>query len=157
MSDKNTAMTRRKAREKVSQLKERALERDPMARELVRSDDNARANTRLPVPSTNPATNLVIAEIIIRGASTLFRKNVEKRVAKASYGSEDKAREVLDGRTIVTSLALYGASKLAMRSPIGLGVVTAALVGKTLYDRGKTRQQKRRFTNRLTKPGKTKS
>ena len=157
MSDKNTAMTRRKAREKVSQLKERALERDPMARELVRSDDNARANTRLPVPSTNPATNLVIAEIVIRGASTLFRKNVEKRVAKASYGSEEKAREVLDGRTIVTSLALYGASKLAMRSPIGLGVVTAALVGKTLYDRGKTRQQNRRFTNRLTKPGKTKS
>ncbi|AWW75666.1 hypothetical protein CD351_14620 [Erythrobacter sp. KY5] len=120
------------------------MARDPVARELVEPSADASANTRAPVPSTNPATNLVIAEIIIRGASTMFRKNVERRVARANYGDDDKAREVLDGRTVVTSLALYGASKLATRSPLGLGVVTGALVAKTLYDRGRSRQLRKR-------------
>ncbi|EAQ27919.1 guanylate kinase [Erythrobacter sp. NAP1] len=144
MSEKRSRRARDYARDKASKLKDEALGRDSVARELVRPSADAKANSRIPVPSTNPATNLVIAEIIMRGASTLFRQNVERQVAKASYGDEGKAREVLDGRTIVTSLALYGASKLATRSPLGLGVVTGALVAKTLYDRGKSRQLRKR-------------
>jgi hypothetical protein len=90
-------------------------------------------------PSTNPATNLLIADIVLRGASSLFRKNVESRVAEANYGPE-QARETLDGRTILTTLALYGASKVATRSVPGLALVAGGLVLKTLYDRGKTRE-----------------
>lgn len=120
------------------------LKNDTVARELVRSDTDATENTRLPVPSTNPATNLVIADIIIRAVSTMVRNKVERRVASASFDDDERARQFVDGRTIVTSMALYGASKLATRSPLGLGIVATALVGKTLYDRGKTVQKKRR-------------
>lgn len=143
MSREKTVKARQKARDKVRELKERALARDPVARELVRSGEDASANSRLPMPSTNPVTNLVIAELVVRSASSMFRENVERRVARAGFGSDEKAREVLDGRTIVTSLALYGASKLARRSPVGLALVAGGLVVKTLYDRGKTRQQRK--------------
>lgn len=90
-------------------------------------------------PSTNPGTNLLIADIVLRGASSLFRRNVEERVAEANYGPE-QARETLDGRTILTTLALYGASKIATRSVPGLAMVAGGLVLKTLYDRGRTRE-----------------
>lgn len=69
----------------------------------------------------------------------MLRKNVEGRVAKANFGPE-RATEVLDGRTILTTLALYGASKLATRSVPGLAIVAGGLVLKTLYDRGRSRE-----------------
>lgn len=100
--------------------------------------------SRLPLPSSNPATNLLIADIVVRGASSLLRKDVEKRVARASSESDEHAREVLDGRTILTTIGLYGASKLATRSLPGLMLVTGGLVAKTLYDRGKVVQARRR-------------
>ncbi|MFU7529503.1 hypothetical protein [Qipengyuania sp. ASV99] len=96
----------------------------------------------LPLPSTNPATNLLIADIVLRGASTLFRKGVEQRVARAGSQHEGAAQELLDGRTLITTLALYGASKLATRSVPGLMIVTGGLALKTLYDRGKARQRR---------------
>lgn len=97
----------------------------------------------LPLPSTNPATNLLIADIVVRGASSLFRKNVERRVVEASADDSDRAHELLDGRTLLTTLGLYGASKLATRSVPGLVIVTGGLVAKTLYDRGKERQKRK--------------
>ncbi len=120
------------------------LKDDTIARELVSSEENATRNSRLPVPSSNPATNLVIAEVLFRALSILARNEVEKRVAKASYGDEERAKEVLGGRTIISTLALYGVGKVAARSKKGFGVVAAGLVGKALYDRGRTLQRRRR-------------
>ena len=117
---------------------------DEFTREFAKSTGTATKNTRLPVPSPNPATNLVITNIILRGASTLLRQNVEKKIARASSEDDQRASELLDGRTMITSLALYGASRLAMRSPLGLGVVVGSLAAKTLYDRGKTRRARLR-------------
>lgn len=102
----------------------------------------AASSRSLPLPSDNPVTNLLIADIVLRGVSTLLRKNVEKEVVKASTQSQEQAEDVLDGRTLITTLGLYGASKLATRSLPGLAVVTGALVLKTLYDRGKTAQRR---------------
>lgn len=127
-----------------SRLSKDRIKQDKVAREFVRSESDATRNSRFPVFSPNPATNLVIAEIIVRGLGTMLRKRVESGVARASYESEERAREVLDGRTALTSLALYGAAKLASRSPAGLGIVAGGLVAKTLYDRGKLVQQRRR-------------
>lgn len=103
-----------------------------------------KSSRSLPLPSDNPVTNLLIAEIVLRGASTLLRKNVEKEVVKASTETQEEAIEVLDGRTLITTLGLYGASKLATRSLPGLALVTGGLVLKTLYDRGKTVQRGKR-------------
>jgi len=111
-----------------------------------RSDDFPEAeetqSSSLPLPSTNPTTNLLIADIVVRGASSLLRKDVEERVVKASAESEEEADDVLDGNTMLRTLALYGASKLAMRSKGGLALVAGGLALKTLYDRGKSRQQR---------------
>jgi hypothetical protein len=99
----------------------------------------------MPLPSTEPATNLLIANIVVRGASSLFRTNVERRVVKASADSAGRAQEVLDGRTLLTTLALYAASKLATRSVPGLAIVSGGLLAKTLYDRGLARRRRLRM------------
>ncbi|MEL6529442.1 MAG: hypothetical protein AAFQ27_05735 [Pseudomonadota bacterium] len=111
-----------------------------LTRELEANSVDNEPSSNLTIPSPNPATNLLIADILVRGASTIMRKDIEKRVATASADSEEQAEELLDGRTLLTTLALYGASKLATRSPVGLGIVAGGLALKTLYDRGKARQ-----------------
>ncbi|WP_299194101.1 hypothetical protein [uncultured Erythrobacter sp.] len=98
--------------------------------------------SRLPLPSDNPATNLLIADIVVRGASSLLRKQVEQKVAKASSDTPEDAKQALDGRSMLLTLGLYGASKLATRSVSGLAIVASGLVAKTLYDRGKARQKR---------------
>ena len=102
----------------------------------------------LPVPETDPATNLLIADIVVRGASKLFRKNVEKRVIAASRDTRPDPSKPLDGRGIITTLGLYGATKLASRSVPGLALVTGGLLAKTLYERGKSVKLRRRSANR---------
>lgn len=97
----------------------------------------------LPLPSPQAATNLLIADIVLRGAGRLLREKLEKRMLIANY-DPDKARELMDGRTVLTSLAVYGASKIAARSTPGLALVAGGLVLKTLHDRGKARQKRLR-------------
>lgn len=102
-----------------------------------------KAQKPLLLPSPEATTNLLVADIILRGASRLFRENVERRVAKEpAQDNEEDTTELVDGKTLIKSLALYGASKLAMRSPVGLGLVAGGLALKTLYDRGKARERR---------------
>ncbi|MDJ0643943.1 MAG: hypothetical protein QNJ15_14110 [Erythrobacter sp.] len=102
-----------------------------------------RPDKGLPLPSPDPATNLLIADIVLRGAGRVLRETLEKRMLVANY-DPDKARELVDGRTVLTSLAVYGASKLAARSTPGLALVAGGLALKALYDRGKSIQLLRR-------------
>ncbi|MDJ0979760.1 MAG: hypothetical protein QNI87_14645 [Erythrobacter sp.] len=106
----------------------------------AKKERKARAPAFLPSPEAT--TNLLIADIVLRGASNLFRKSVERKVARASVDDEEEAERLIDGRTALRTLGLYGASRLATRSPAGLGLVAGGLVLKTLYDRGKARQQR---------------
>lgn len=117
---------------------------DRFARTLAKGDVEQETRTSLLAPSPNPATNLLIADIVVRGASSLLRKKIEERVVKASFKDETEAERLLEGKSVASTLALYGASKLATRSPIGLGLVASGLVAKTLYDRGKARQRRKR-------------
>ncbi|MBV7258009.1 hypothetical protein [Erythrobacter crassostreae] len=120
------------------------MSKSEVTRTTAEPATDTRRTSSLNIPSTNPATNLLIADIVVRGVSSLFRKGVEKRVVEKSSETAEQARQVLDGRGILTTLGLYGASKLATRSPMGLGIVAGGLVLKTLYDRGKTRQKRLR-------------
>lgn len=96
----------------------------------------------LPMPSPNAATNAIITGLIIKGAGRVLLDQLEKRMVIAAY-DPDKARELIDGRTVLTSLALYGASKLASRSVPGLALVAGGVLVKTLYDRGRSVQKAR--------------
>lgn len=113
-----------------------------------KEQDEGSAQSSLPLPSTNTSTNLLVADIILRSASTLLRRNVEKRIALDGAETEADAQQVLDGRTLLVTLGLYGASKLATRSLPGLAFVTGGLVAKTLYDRGIARQKRLRRLNK---------
>ncbi|WP_156317980.1 hypothetical protein [Porphyrobacter sp. AAP60] len=97
----------------------------------------------LPLPSPSAATNLVIADIVMRAASGLLRKRMEKGMLIKSYDSA-RAEKLVDGRGVAATVALWGASRLATRSPIGLAVIAGGLAAKVLYDRGKQIQTDRR-------------
>jgi hypothetical protein len=95
------------------------------------------------LPSPDPLTNLVIADIVLRGAGNLLRRKLEKGLLTGQL-DEAKAKKLVEGRGIASTLALWGASRLATRSPVGLAVVAGGLAAKVLYDRGKEIEAKRR-------------
>jgi hypothetical protein len=97
----------------------------------------------LPLPSPKAGTNLVIADIVLRAAGGLLKDRLERGLLTASY-DKAKADRLVDGRSVVTSVALWSASHLARRSPVGLAVVAGGLAAKVLYDRGKRLEAKRR-------------
>lgn len=94
---------------------------------------------RMPGPSTNPATNLLIADLVVRGVTRMTRQTLHKSVLRTGY-SREKARKLANDHTILSTLALYGLSKLATRSVPGAMLVGGGLLAKTLYDRGKSRR-----------------
>ncbi|MEM6857955.1 MAG: hypothetical protein AAF559_08795 [Pseudomonadota bacterium] len=107
-------------------------------------EDRAAHEAQAPhlLPSPDAATNLLLADIILRSASTLFRRSVESKIVHASAKTKAEADALLSGQTMIKTLALYGASKLATRSPVGLGFVAGSLALKTFYDRGKARRRR---------------
>ncbi|MFN9499432.1 MAG: hypothetical protein ACK554_01380 [Erythrobacteraceae bacterium] len=119
-----------------------------------RKAPNKRTTTRKPdesrLPSPNPVTNMVIADIVLRGAGSLLRQRLEKGLLTSQLDG-DKAHHLVESRGVVSALALWGASRLAMRSPVGLAVVAGGLAAKVLYDRGKQVQARRR-TRKSAKP-----
>jgi hypothetical protein len=104
----------------------------------------------VPLPSPVAGTNLIIANIVFRAAGGLLRDRMEKGLLTRSYDSA-KAEKLVDGRGLATTVALWGASHLARRSPLGLAVVAGGLAAKVFYDRGK-RLEKRRRAKRQTPP-----
>jgi hypothetical protein len=119
-----------------------------------RKAQNRRTATRKPdesrLPSPNPVTNMVIADIVLRGAGSLLRQRLEKGLLTSQLDG-DKAHHLVESRGVVSALALWGASRFAMRSPVGLAVVAGGLAAKVLYDRGKQVQARRR-TGKSAKP-----
>ena len=97
----------------------------------------------VPLPSPVAGTNLIIADIVFRAAGGLLRDRLEKGLLTRSYDSA-KAEKLVDGRGLATTVALWGASHLARRSPLGLAVVAGGLAAKVFYDRGKRLERRRR-------------
>ena len=97
-------------------------------------------------PSTGTGVNLAIAEIVLRSLADRMRGSVEADISKASSVAKDTGeRAKVDGRSLLTSVGLYGAARLAGRSRAGLGLVAGGLLAKSLYERGKkVRERKRR-------------
>lgn len=96
-----------------------------------------------PLPSSNPITNMVIADIVMRGASVMLRQRVEKGLLTGQLAKEQATR-LVEQRGAMTTLALWGASRIATRSPLGLALVAGGLAAKVFYDRGKRLEAKRR-------------
>lgn len=102
-----------------------------------------------PRPAQTPASaQLQFADIVLRGAGRIVDDTLKRRQVTAPYNPAQARHEsgggASDGRAILTSVALYGASRLAARSTAGFALVAGGFVLKALYDRGKARQLARR-------------
>ena len=107
--------------------------REELRKKVARGQARARGE---PVhgPSSNPATNLVMANAIIRAGSILFRKAVEKRMLKDRYGKET-AKSIVENQSLGSTLLSLGMAKMAARSSTGAFAVGGGMLAKTLYDR----------------------
>lgn len=94
----------------------------------------------MPKPNTEYPTKRLLADIVVRRASDLLQKNIERRAQCVRSGVNIDAQASHKGADLVRSLALLGASRIAARSPVGLAVVAGGLALKLLYDRGRARR-----------------
>lgn len=98
-------------------------------------------------PSTNPATNLIVQDLILRAAGRVTRNSLEKGILRRRYGG-DHAKKIIENRSIGHALLAYGATKFATRSIPGALLVTGALIGKTIFDRSMSKGKARREGDR---------
>jgi len=91
-------------------------------------------------PSPNPATNLLLADIVMRMSSYVLRHGVERAFLTGRYG-KSTAHEIVKGRTIPQSLVAVAIAKFGTRSLPGAALVGAGLVAKTLFDRSQSRRR----------------
>lgn len=117
----------------VSKLPKPAEARDAVKRTATKAADTVK---NAPPPSPNPMTNLVIADIVLRGGGRLLRHLVETNVLKTKY-PPGKARNIIKGRGMVQTLIGTAAARLATRSVPGAILVGGGLLAKALYDRSK--------------------
>jgi len=96
--------------------------------------------SKVPGPSNNPATNLLIMDIAVRGASLVAGRVMEKALLKTRYHPE-KAADIVKGRTMVKSLAATGAARMATRSVPGFLIVSGGLLAKAVFDRSFSRRE----------------
>ena len=87
-------------------------------------------------PSPNPHTNLLIADIALRGGALLVRRAMERGLLGSKYAPR-KARAILKGRTMGETLVHSAIARVAMQSVPGAIIVGGGLIAKTLYDRAR--------------------
>lgn len=111
---------------------------DRVADALTDSDDS-----HVPGPSPNPATNLMIQDILLRSVGRVSRMTLEKALLGKKYGTEF-AKEAVDNRSLTHTLAAYGVTKFATKSLPGFALVSTGLLVKTLFDRSQGKRKARR-------------
>jgi hypothetical protein len=108
------------------------------ARRAARTAKGAIA--KVPGPSNNPATNLLIMDIAMRGASMIAGRAVEKVILSARYSGR-KAGDIVQGRSFVQSMAATSAARVATKSIPGFLLVAGGLVAKTIFDRSFSKRE----------------
>ena len=93
-------------------------------------------------PSPNPMTNLLIADLALRGGGQLLRQAVERTMLGAKY-SPDKAKNIVSGRTMFQTLLGTAVARIATRSVPGAILVGGGLLAKTLFDRSQDKRNAR--------------
>jgi hypothetical protein len=102
-----------------------------------------RGAQKIPGPSTNPATNLLVADLAMRASSRLFRRTMEKGLLRLKFPPE-KAHEIVEGRSMAQTLIAAGIARVATRSIPGALLVTGGIVAKSILDRSLSRRESSR-------------
>ncbi|WP_052769073.1 hypothetical protein [Aurantiacibacter marinus] len=98
---------------------------------------------RVPGPSPNPATNLMIQDILLRSVGRVSRMTLEKALLGKKYGTEF-AKDAVENRSLTHTLAAYGVTKFATKSLPGFALVSTGLLVKTLFDRSQGKRKARK-------------
>jgi hypothetical protein len=98
-------------------------------------DSTGDALAKVPGPSPNPMTNLIITDIALRGGGILIRQAVERGLLRTKF-SAGKARDIVKGRSLAQTLISTAVARIATRSVPGALLVGGAVLAKALYDRG---------------------
>ena len=116
---------------------------DVVSDEIAGAKKDARGENVIPGPSPNPSTNIIINDILLRSAGRLTRQTLEKALLGRQYGSKF-AKDVVENRSLVQTLAAYGVTKVATKSVPGAVLVGVGLLAKTVFDRSQSRRSARR-------------
>ena len=111
----------------------------------VAKADQAAKNTDGPSP--NPMTNLLIADLALRGGGQLLRHAVERTVLGAKF-SPAKAKNIVSGRSMFQTLLGTAVARIATRSIPGAILVGGGLLAKTLFDRSQDKRNAKAKGNR---------
>ena len=111
------------------------------------TDERPDQDDSVPGPSPNPATNLIIHDILLRSVGRLSRMAVEKAVLGRQYGKQF-AKDAVENRSVVSTLAAYGVTKVATKSVPGALAVGTGLFLKVLFDRSQSKRKSRRAGER---------
>lgn len=95
---------------------------------------------KIPGPSNNPATNLLILDVAVRGASLVAGRVMERALLNTRYERE-KAQQIVKGRSAAKSLAAFGVARMATRSVPGFLLVSGGLLAKAVFDRSFSRRE----------------
>ena len=115
----------------------RAADNAIVKRAVRKAKGKAGATIRsAPAPSPNPMTNLILADVALRGGGRLLRHAVERTVLGAKY-SPDKAKNIIKGRSMAQTLISTALARIATRSLPGALIVGGGMLAKTLYDRSR--------------------
>ena len=106
---------------------------------VVKAEDATDQAIAAATPSPNPATNLLIADIALRGGGALLKRAVEAGLLGATAVGKSKAKKVIKGRSLGQSLVGTMIARVATRSVPGALIVGGGLLAKTLYDRKRAR------------------
>lgn len=98
---------------------------------------------KVPGPSTNPATNLIILDVAMRGAAFAASRGVERALLRTRYQRQE-ANDIIKGRGLLASMAATGAARMATRSVPGFLLVAGGLFVKAALDRSQSRRKARR-------------
>ena len=94
-------------------------------------------------PSPNPATNILLAEIVLRVLGRIARESTQKAMLGRRYGAQF-AKDTVKNKSLIHTLTAYGATKMAARSVPGAIVLGTVAGGKLLFDLSRNRRQARR-------------
>lgn len=104
-------------------------------------------NNKVPGPSPNSFTNIMLADLVIRSSAYLMRDLLEKRLLRERYGKQT-ASEIVRKKPFSQRAMSLGLATLATRSVPGALIVGGGALAKTLYDRSQNRRKQRRKGDR---------
>ncbi|MDG6078893.1 hypothetical protein E3U23_06765 [Erythrobacter litoralis] len=94
---------------------------------------------KMPGPTHNPATNLMMADVAIRAGSYVVRRAIEKGMLRGRYG-KSTAKDIVKNKSLGATLMSFGLAKLATKNLPGAVIVGGGALAKTLYDRRQSKK-----------------